>query len=664
MAVENASLTTIEEIRDQYQFIVPEYQRGFAWSESQWNDLWLDAVMAGRRQGSEHFAGSLMLRSVAQNNRTEIVDGQQRLTSISLLLRALGHPSFNIEFQSNEPLQTYFDHFARGKAGMGARLGEYRSFYARNIQDAAQFFSAKVGALPSEQRADVAAAVLKRFKLFVLRMAPAFDVHVAFETINNRGKPLSVLEKLKNRLIYLCSKASDQAEGKDAAEHVHAAWKGVYHWLGKGEKLLGDDEFLRAHAMGWFRKEHKAEWLTTQLFDEEFSANNDEVVAADVREYVDSLEQVAAWWYFLNHPAGLPGDACQALEALERTTFTSAKPLLLWSLFRCATVDKQLLSNPKRQTDWIRPFTALVRQTERFSVLVLLGNNRLSNTGQSDFWRSAFSLAHPGAPLGPRAATPPAEDWQAAEYAVGHMKALTDNWSYDDPEGKVLDQRFQFSGYFDPATFVTVIADRLRKGDGFYNWAFGKLVIYEWERHLRGDRGLPEKKAWEAMSWDDSVEHIYPQSLVEGWWDMISVDGRSEALRRSIFNSMGNLLLLSGSRNSSLSNNLYWDADESNKCKQRRFSGGSYSEWQVAQVCANRWTVSSIAARGIAMMRHAQRVWGFRLVDEAAPLTDWLPVLFGDAADKIRSGAASHDTAVDGRSLKSLVQQFEATRPG
>lgn len=46
----------------------------------------------------------------------------------------------------------------------------------------------------------------------VYQINDSFDIFVAFEIINNRGKPLSSLELLKNRLIYLSAKLGDEAD--------------------------------------------------------------------------------------------------------------------------------------------------------------------------------------------------------------------------------------------------------------------------------------------------------------------------------------------------------------------------------------------------------------------------------------------------------------------
>ena len=80
---------------------------------------------------------------------------------------------------------------------------------------------------------------------------------VAFETMNNRGKRLTNLELLKNRLIYLTTlygkDVLDEQNEIALREMINGAWKEVYYQLGRNEnEPLSDDEFLRAHWIMYF----------------------------------------------------------------------------------------------------------------------------------------------------------------------------------------------------------------------------------------------------------------------------------------------------------------------------------------------------------------------------------------------------------------------------
>lgn len=662
MAFNNAKLSTVSEIRSVYQMIIPEYQRGYAWNESQWSALWEDACNVQRQENREHYAGAIMVSTsdeiTNQLAKAELIDGQQRWTSIALMLKALGDDSYDITYINNEPLQTCFDYHARGQVKLAPRLAEYRSYYTRNMSEAAAYFQARAQEVTQEQRAELVNVLLDRFKIFTLEIHKSFNVHVAFETINNRGKSLSTLEKLKNRLVYLAANAVDRIDGVATIEEIHRCWKSVYTWLGQGSRLLDDDEFLRAHALAWFRHEKRADWLTEKLFDEEFSAHSN-LTPQDIQLYVQSLEHASLWWYRLNEPTTLPSPVAFAITKLQRTASASTRSLILWALISISKANPELDRDPFANKNWCQSFVDLVEQAERFAVLVVHGNDRQSNIGQSDFYRSAYALAHPSESLYSESVLFMPSDYgvSSVQFATRHMKALVTNRVNGSDE--YSDEDFSFYGYFDADHVKSVVADRLRKSNGFYKWQLGKLMIYLWEENLRGEKGLPEKRSWETIAWDETVEHIYPQNPVPIWSESVSFDGRtSSALRNSVVNSLGNLLLLSSKRNPSVSNNPYVASGE-HTGKVHSYKKGCYSEVQIATMC-KKWTVVEIAARGIAMWRLAQKTWDFELVPDNGKLVDWLPYLFGDQAGLIQAGKASHDRAIDGRTLTSLVERFES----
>ena len=90
-----AGETTLQKLLNtSRQFIVPIYQRSYSWDELQYRRLWLDIVHAGSFDtGKTHFIGSVvyidMGTPAGRPQQLMLIDGQQRLTTISLLICAL-----------------------------------------------------------------------------------------------------------------------------------------------------------------------------------------------------------------------------------------------------------------------------------------------------------------------------------------------------------------------------------------------------------------------------------------------------------------------------------------------------------------------------------------------------------------------------------------------
>src|SRR5438093_3583698 len=77
------------------QFVIPIYQRTYSWTEKECRQLWDDIVRCGRNNLIPvHFIGSIVyvesgLSQVTHQAPLLVIDGQQRLTTVSLLLMAL-----------------------------------------------------------------------------------------------------------------------------------------------------------------------------------------------------------------------------------------------------------------------------------------------------------------------------------------------------------------------------------------------------------------------------------------------------------------------------------------------------------------------------------------------------------------------------------------------
>jgi uncharacterized protein with ParB-like and HNH nuclease domain len=67
-------------------YVVPPFQRDYSWGKEEWEDLWLDVL--GIDEEGDHYMGYLVLQETREPKKSIIIDGQQRITTISLLILA------------------------------------------------------------------------------------------------------------------------------------------------------------------------------------------------------------------------------------------------------------------------------------------------------------------------------------------------------------------------------------------------------------------------------------------------------------------------------------------------------------------------------------------------------------------------------------------------
>lgn len=97
-------------LRKSPQFVIPIYQRNYSWTEEQCRQLWTDLLRAGREEKvNAHFIGSIVyieraLSSVTSQEALLVIDGQQRLTTSTLLVAALAN---HLETLSSDELQLF-----------------------------------------------------------------------------------------------------------------------------------------------------------------------------------------------------------------------------------------------------------------------------------------------------------------------------------------------------------------------------------------------------------------------------------------------------------------------------------------------------------------------------------------------------------------------------
>ena len=98
------------------QFVIPIYQRNYSWDEKQCQQLWEDILRVGSNETIPlHFVGSIVYvhssqSTVAVSAPLLVIDGQQRLTTLTILLEALARA-----LGENEPLDGFSEKKIRNK---------------------------------------------------------------------------------------------------------------------------------------------------------------------------------------------------------------------------------------------------------------------------------------------------------------------------------------------------------------------------------------------------------------------------------------------------------------------------------------------------------------------------------------------------------------------
>src|ERR1700757_1131998 len=95
------------------QFVIPIYQRTYSWTEKECRQLWDDLIRAGSdSQISAHFVGSIVyiekgLYQVSSQSPMLVIDGQQRLTTLTLLVAALARTLEGLDEDKREPVDGF-----------------------------------------------------------------------------------------------------------------------------------------------------------------------------------------------------------------------------------------------------------------------------------------------------------------------------------------------------------------------------------------------------------------------------------------------------------------------------------------------------------------------------------------------------------------------------
>lgn len=668
-------LQSLSQLFQNRLFRIPDYQRGYAWQQPQLVDFWDDLI--NLNEDRYHYTGLLSLKALSRKETKtwgsdlwmvdkgyrpcHIVDGQQRLTTFVILVNeivcfvrgleenknlsdkqiVIGYETLEdivnkYIFQSRPPqniITTYL--FGYEVDNPSAEYLRYRIFnepyagsvketyYTKNLKFAKQFFSDNLKALYDESGLQGINELYQKMTLRLMfnihEIDDDYDVFVAFETMNNRGKKLTNLELLKNRLIYLTTIYEDvyldEYNKNELRKKINDAWKEVYYQLGRNKVApLSDDEFLRAHWILYFSYTRKRGDDYIRFLLRKFSAKNvftkktivqedtpitevdDELVVLDddeiikqedsetelvivtqlepkeIQDYVLSLKNTAKHWYdtFFPYESDFLTDEEKLwIDRLNRIGIGYFRPLVMAAL----SVDA-------KPTERIALFEAI----ERFLFFCF----RLGNY-QATYWSSECNRA-------------------ARSLYMGDISIIIVTKDIKD----VVQRNIEYT----IPNFITRIEKRFSSGDGFYGWSSLRYFLYEYEYALAEKLNASKKISWEMFSKTEkdkvSIEHILPQTPTKRYWQNMFRQYSAEE-KKILSGALGNLLPLSQSVNSSLQNDSF-DEKKHMTNGRRGYENGSHSEIEVSKL--PDWDANQIYLRSLHLLDFMEKRWQFSLTEE------------------------------------------------
>lgn len=605
---------TLNEILKTHIFNIPDYQRGYAWKERQLEDLWDDIndIKHVDGQYQYHYTGMLCLAPKplpeeykwTGRQMVDVVDGQQRLTSIIILISQLLY-SGN-EYIGETSAKSLVEDYICKKSDRSKSLCLFFQYpdsnknntclkkiltnnsqlnddsddnvYKSNLLYARDFFLRKIKYLSESDKATLFYKVTSGL-LFDYRVVDSsLDVQMVFETMNNRGKPLTTLEKLKNRLIYL------QSANTELCKEINKQWGAIYQYLGKDEtfsenRLIADHLSIYRQAKYTVFSESEAE---EKVF-ETFSKHPEKYYLGQIEDVTETQcdeEKISTYINglacFSKHWCSISSSTDENIIRCVYLSTTSEVKIFISVILMFAEQDKD---NGKKVADEIFVLLRDILFRNKISGAFVMDDRALVTRARdlySTLYENDITIRN--------------------KYNPGNG-----NITYDSLETIKADLKSQIASH--PLaiesfkSYCSSMFDYVRGSIGFYRWGDTikyVLALYEFS--------LPNNKDNDKISWkkfkEHSIEHILPQDD-SNWPGVVdaficgtksnSDPDRAKKAKNILTNTLGNLAIIPGGKNSSLGN-ASWAV------KKMKYATGALNEQEISK--NDKWEFAEIFARG------------------------------------------------------------------
>lgn len=543
---------------------IPRFQRDYSWSEEEWDDLWLD-ILGTIMEGGEpaHYMGYLVLQS-SDDKTFDVIDGQQRLTTLSIIVLAALKSLQRLIDEGKEPertrqrmeqiRQTYIGYLdpvtlvPRSKLTLNRNNNDYYQTYLvalsqhlpqrgfrvseHSLRKAFEWFDKRLREYLKANPATDPGITLAQFietmsdRLFftVITVTDELNAYKVFETLNARGVRLSATDLLKN---YLFSVLHRQQEHEQEIKNLEDRWERMVGRLGS-ESF---PDFLRMHwnsRHNFVRQADLFKVIRGQV-------PSREKVFALLRDMDEDIDIYLA----LTSPEGTQWQPTWRHHANELRMFSVRQP------FPMLMAAKRTLP----ESDFETLLRACVMIAFRYNVIGGL------HTGDQE--RVYHQVAQ-----------------HIANGTLGSAKQVLDALKTVYPADEA---------------FRTAFADKTIKTTANRNKKIVRYILCSLEKQTSG-------QDFEFESASFNLEHILPQNPETGW-DAFN----DEALENMVYR-IGNMALLETGKNRDLGNGVF-------SSKKWVYAGSGFSLTRKIAEDNTEWTPSRIEARQKALADVATSVW-------------------------------------------------------
>lgn len=603
------SLSPAEIFGNQIRYVVPLYQRPYVWTqEAQWQPLWDDVEALADRvletpdtYGTPpvppHFLGAVVIDQlpgpVSHIQTRSVIDGQQRLTTLQLLLdaahsvvkmhgRAVDASALRVVVANDsnlavDPDQTYkvwpTDRDQEAYRASMLATGKPTGDLARaTISRAHEFFSKAVlewsqstgkSAEAGARLAALTTALRDKLRIVVIDLEPGDNAQVIFETLNHRGSPLLAADLIKNLMFQLAA-----AQGLDVEKLYATYWRDLDadYWrqqIARGRRFQPRiDVFMNRWLVMNLKREVPADRVFTEFRDN--IARRPNVDIASLFEAIAADAQVHRSWETLP-PSSVAGRFdYRVLHALDTHVVA---PVFLW----LTRYDDSRMPRAQQEKALGAIESWLVRRA------LVRATTKDYNNAMIDLLRA---LERDG----------PERAGDSAETFLAGQSAETRYWPND---ARVAD------AVTTDRLYKTMTRPRLR------------MVLEALEDETRGSLGEGQS-APRGLT----IEHVMPVAWREHWGADVAHDVAAGQRRDERIHRLGNLSLVNGKLNPTLSNRPWTDAEASARGlgpKGKRDYLLQHSQLKLNAELVyehpGQWSDDEIAARTSLLLGRLLEIW-------------------------------------------------------